>query len=391
MLFAASIRRASLALLAPLALACGLEPEPESTNPPAESPGLYRTAPVAGAGGSAPAEADLTLRSRGLQAVGEPLRLLRVEPFTDGRAPQIHTAFGDRRVPQMLKVFKVSRPGGLAAGVEDGAPVQALQFSTRSGEGLRLPWGGPGMGGGLAGLVLYADADSLTIHYGGEDDPKRGYTLYLLGLKVDPELVALYERCVQDGRARLPVLAAGEQVGWAVRELLVAVRRYGTFLDPRLERDFYVGASLVEPSADDRMSRGPAPSPSPSPSPGTGAGSGSGASSSSTPVAARVQGRFCTSATVSFELSKPPAACETLDVTVRSLKSHSWVLLGIKPSAGEVVWLTKPADASCTGGCHWTFPAVKLPCVAGPYSLIFLKDATDNVPAKGTLIGACEP
>jgi hypothetical protein len=108
---------------------------------------------------------------------------------------------------------------------------------------VRLPPSGYHIGSGFDALVLYATRDQLTVKYTREDSVVQGYTLHLEGICVDAGLVASYERADAAGRTRLPALSEGQPVGRAFgREFLVAIRDAGTFMDPRVCKDWWVAA-----------------------------------------------------------------------------------------------------------------------------------------------------
>jgi len=103
-----------------------------------------------------------------------------------------------------------------------------------------VPPSGYDIGEGYAVLVLYANAERVTLKYTREDNVVRGYTLHLEGLMVHPTLLAVYEAADAAGRSALPALRAGDVVGLARNgEVRVAIRDSGRFMDPRSRKDWW--------------------------------------------------------------------------------------------------------------------------------------------------------
>lgn len=350
-----------------------------------------RTLDIAGAPLSVPAEkqADMNIKLRGWREVDEARQLVDLGGSTDGNAPKINTIFADRRVPPMARVHRVGVFSGLAHGVEAGA-VHLVEFQSRPGEPLGTPASGYNIGEGLAALVLYADEDSLLLKFTREDNNSTGYGIHLLGLAVDPGLLASYRRCVAGGRASMPALASGEVVGRARSTLLVAVRDTGSFMDPRSRKDWYDGSGPVEPPAAAPQAP-PAQDPPPQePAPATPPPGNPPPSPPSQPPAPA--STACSSGGVSFKASQAPQACGSLDLTVSAGSPYTWVMAGVGSPASQPGWKGGAVNVSCSGGtCRWTFPKVPVPCGPGPFSFHFRRDSVGDNPALGVEVAACQP
>ena len=169
--------------------------------------------------------------------------------------PQLATLFTPYRVPTMTAFYQVH--GWLWAPSPDPGsrgdpittpPVTALGLETTPGEPLSVPTTDYDLGGGYRAIVLFADQDSLTLHYTREDSAAVGYTVHLDGLCTDPNLLTLYTSLdAADGPRytytppenrpyayELPILSAGQLVGTARdAQLVVAIVDTGAFQDPR--------------------------------------------------------------------------------------------------------------------------------------------------------------
>lgn len=85
-------------------------------------------------------------------------------------------------------------------------------------------------------VVLYAAEDTLTMQYARRGSVVEGYTVHYLGLRTDPNLVALFQ---ESEGSELPGLTLDVPVGVATDELIVAMRDNGMFLDARSKRDWW--------------------------------------------------------------------------------------------------------------------------------------------------------
>ena len=120
-------------------------------------------------------------------------------------------------------------------------------LATSPGEPVSIPGrNAPIYRGGFKALVLYADDRQLTLGYTRHDSVAGGYVVHLLGLCVDPNLLALYRAQNDDhgwrATGHLPALRSGQIIGTAQgAELKVAVRDNGSFMDPRSSKDWWRG------------------------------------------------------------------------------------------------------------------------------------------------------
>ncbi|MGI6376405.1 MAG: hypothetical protein ACOX3S_10440 [Anaerolineae bacterium] len=195
---------------------------------------------------------DLNLAWRGWERnTGAYLGLVDYSGSTDSMAPQLLGLFADRRVPAIVAAYRVydwnwaaDRRGALLTPY----PATLIGLRATRGETVHVPASGYTIGdtAGFEVLVLYADEDSVTLKYTRDDNVVRGYTLHLEGLCVEPRLLALYERNNAAGRSRLPGLVEYQALGRARdKEVLVAIRDNGTFMDPRSRKDWWQGVSAA--------------------------------------------------------------------------------------------------------------------------------------------------
>ena len=89
-------------------------------------------------------------------------------------------------------------------------------------------------------MVLYADAERITLKYTREDSVVNGYTVHIENVCVDPALLNLYRSLDAAGRPQLPALHNGDILGTAAGDqIAVAINDYGTFMDPRSRKDWW--------------------------------------------------------------------------------------------------------------------------------------------------------
>jgi hypothetical protein len=174
---------------------------------------------------------DLNVKLRG------PLRLLKaggqlqqISGATDPKAVKLHAMFTDDRVPVITGIYN--------AGERSGCPMAGFQMS--SGEIVECPVAGQEIGGGNMAMVLYADEDSLTLKFTREDNVVRGYTLHVLGLCVEPSLLAAYREADAAGRKSLPAVKGNQPIGRAKGgEIRVGIRDCGSFMPPLSKKDWW--------------------------------------------------------------------------------------------------------------------------------------------------------
>ncbi|MCC6747019.1 MAG: hypothetical protein IT371_05125 [Deltaproteobacteria bacterium] len=341
----------------------------------------YARVPIQGAPSSVPAEqqADLNIKLRGLSPAptSETRALLADGSGMDPLAPQLHTIFPGGQPPAVTQAYRVGRFDG--SGTEGGA-VHVIELATKGGEALRVPFTGRDVAPGIKAVVVYADADSLTLKYTPEDSIVNGYAVHLLGIEVEPGLLEAYRACVAAGRRELPGLATGQQLGWAQGGTKVAIRDTGSFMDPRLRKDWWQGAGAGAPGPATPPAE-PAPTPPATTPPAT--------PPAATPTPPTGGGVRCTSGETQFDAASALTPGATVAVTIRAAGSYTWVMAGIQPAGGEARWFGGAREVSCNGGCRWTFD-VKVP-TGGGYTLLFMKDAVNDTPGAGSVVGSCKP
>jgi hypothetical protein len=218
---------------------------------PASTGATYSLIPVLPPPTDRPAanHGDLNLSLRGYAQTGAPLALVDYGGATDLGAPQMPGIFADTRVPRFTSAYQVYNwnwgcgPDGCRGSLLQDYPVTLLGIETRPGELLAAPRRGAEIyGGGYTALVLYAESTRITLKYTREDNVVSGYTVHFERLNVDPNLLSLYQKANAAGRGQLPALKNGQPLGLASGgEVLVAIRDWGTFLDPRSRKDWWQG------------------------------------------------------------------------------------------------------------------------------------------------------
>lgn len=207
----------------------------------------YDALSIAGSPTDRPAEGhpDLNLAVRGYAPTDAFLGLVDYGGAHDPRAPQLPGLFSDNRTARFSAAYQVYQwdwdcgcRGGLIADPE----VTLAGLATMPGETVHVPGSGYAIGSGFEVLVLYADANRITLKYTRDDNVVHGYTLHVEDVCVDPDLLALYQALDGAGRQRLPALRAGRAFGRAPgAEIGVAIRDSGRFLDPRSRQDWWQG------------------------------------------------------------------------------------------------------------------------------------------------------
>ncbi len=186
---------------------------------------------------------DLNLSLRGYKPVTAYRGLVDLGGDTAPDAPQLSQLFSDVFLPYARGVYQVydwnwgtNQPGDLIT----DPPVTFITLPVTPGETMHLPDAGTNIGLGYAALVLYAEPNRITLKYTGEDNAKRGYTLHLENVCVEPRLLALYGQLNAAGRGQLPALRVDQAFGRASGDTIgIAIRDNGTFLDPRSRKDWW--------------------------------------------------------------------------------------------------------------------------------------------------------
>lgn len=165
--------------------------------------------------------------------------------------PQLATLFSPNQVPPLADFYKVHNwswqpsdegPGMRSTPIDD-PPVTAVSFTLPPGTHLHTPISGYDIGGGMEVIVLFADKDTLTLHYAREDSAATGYTIHLDKICTDPNLLALYNTLDNPAGPRyaypstsydLPTLPAGQILGTTgSQDMVVVIADTGAFQDPR--------------------------------------------------------------------------------------------------------------------------------------------------------------
>ncbi len=217
------------------------------------------------------ADKNLALRSYSLTSA--PKNLVNLGSDDPIQPPQLATLFAPSRVPIFSNVYRANTwnwaqspdPGTPGGPITDW-PVTVIGMQTAPGEPLRAPTHGRDIGApfGTGGsMIIFADADSLTLHFTREDTAAVGYTVHIDNICTDPNLLALYNSLDNTARntysaARpysynLPGLTAGQILGVARdTEIRVALVDTGAFMDPRSQFEWWQigGGATVKTPAD---------------------------------------------------------------------------------------------------------------------------------------------
>jgi hypothetical protein len=186
---------------------------------------------------------DINLKIRGWEPTGGSLGLVDYNGPTDPNAPRLNTLYQDGHIPTFLQNYRVNDwdwSTNSVGGPITSSPVTLVDFPTSQGMVLQVPMDGYDIGNGMQARILFADADSVTLKYTGEDNVIYGYTIHMVGICLDPALSALYHSDDAAGRKSLPALA-GKQPFARARggAVSIAIRDTGTFMDPRSHKDWW--------------------------------------------------------------------------------------------------------------------------------------------------------
>lgn len=194
----------------------------------------------------AAAHPDVNLGLRKRRPVTSTKGLVDVNGPTDPHLPpQLYSLFADDRVPGFVENYQVDVwdwSCNCPSGFIDDPEVTLVELATTPAEILRAPKSGYDIGEGFTAVVLYAAPGALTLKYTREDNVKRGYTIHLDGVCVEPSLQALYDDCDARGRKELPALRGEQPLGRAIdASVRVAIRDTGNWMDPRVRKDWWQG------------------------------------------------------------------------------------------------------------------------------------------------------
>ncbi|MEM7539101.1 MAG: hypothetical protein AAF639_43485 [Chloroflexota bacterium] len=221
-------------------------PEPVAPDPSASIPNEhYNALSIASAPTDRPAHehGDINLALRGYVPTTAHMGLIDLNGPTDGRAPQLSTIFANNRRSSVCSLFRThhwdwgrNARGGQITNYE----VTVMGLHTNPAETVHLPRSGYHIGDGYNALVLFVDDERMTIKYTREDNVVHGYTLHVEGVAAEPRLRQLYDQLNAAGRGQLPALRTGQAVGRAIEnEIRVAIRDAGSFMDPRVRKDWW--------------------------------------------------------------------------------------------------------------------------------------------------------
>ncbi|MDW8362063.1 MAG: hypothetical protein RMK74_06670 [Myxococcales bacterium] len=163
--------------------------------------------------------------------------LVRYEGPRDPAVPQLHTLWSDDRGGGLRDAYLILDWDTGRPILDAPWPATAAGLTSAPAEIVEVPDSQYDIGGGFDAIVLYATTETITLHYGREDDPVTGYTIHIRGVCVDPRLRALYDANHAAGRTELPTVRGHQPIGRAHgRRLIVAIRDTGQFLDARDEQ-----------------------------------------------------------------------------------------------------------------------------------------------------------
>ena len=164
--------------------------------------------------------------------------------------PQLATLFSPNQVPPLAQFYQVHNwnwkpsldPGTRSTPIDKPA-VTAVSFTLDPGTSLHAPISGYDIGAGMEVIVLFHDADTVTLHFTREDSAAKGYTVHIDQICTDPNLLALYNTLDNPTGPRynfpsasydLPTLPAGQALGTTGnQDMVVVISDTGAFQDPR--------------------------------------------------------------------------------------------------------------------------------------------------------------
>lgn len=197
--------------------------------------------------------ADKNIELRGYVANTDPNLQRELVDYDSGdptQPPQFATLFNPYQVPAFAEFYQVygwawddSPDPGTRTSPITVPPTTAVSFILPPGKTLHTPVSGYDIGDGQEAIVLFADADTITLHYSREDTAAVGYTLHIDHICTDPNLLALYNTLDYPDSPRydypaanynLPTLVAGQPFGTTrSQNIVVAIVDTGAFQDPR--------------------------------------------------------------------------------------------------------------------------------------------------------------
>lgn len=229
--------------------------KPETPLCPASSGASFNLIPISGSPADRPdyLHGDLNLSLRGYVPTTAFLGLVDYSGGSDASAPQLAGLFEPNRFPGVQTVYQVNSWNwgcdmhGCPGPVITNPPVTLVGLVTTPGEPIYIPERGANIyPANYKAMVLYAEAQRLTLGYTRQDTVANGYAVHLENICVDPNLLALYRAQTNSAgwhvTNHLPGLQNNQALGTALsHELKVVIRDRGTFMDPRSRKDWWQG------------------------------------------------------------------------------------------------------------------------------------------------------
>ena len=195
--------------------------------------------------GSVADDTDINLSARGkpVDVTGsETKSLIDVGGPTDPNAPQLSTLFGIPNTnPTITGLYQIKLNDGKTPIPKDESSnwgVTQIQLSTNGD--ILAPKSGYDIGDGFNYTVLYASPTELTLKATKEDNAVYGYTLHFAELNVDPAILNAYVANEKDRNNTLVAIPCGIKLGTPLNSTFkVAVADTGTFIDPRVRKDWW--------------------------------------------------------------------------------------------------------------------------------------------------------
>ncbi len=197
--------------------------------------------------------ADKNIELRGYSSNADPSLVRELVDYGSGdptQPPQLATLFNPNQVPPFSDFYqthywnwKPSPEPGTRGDIELTTPATAVSLILPPGDSLHVPTSGYDIGGGMEVIVIFADADTITLHYTRDDSAAVGYTVHIDNICTDPNLLALYDSLDAPDGPRyqypsssydLPTLSAGQYIGTAgAGDMVVVIADTGRFQDTR--------------------------------------------------------------------------------------------------------------------------------------------------------------
>lgn len=196
-------------------------------------------------------DTDINLNARGTptDVTGiEAKNLIDVGGDNDrGRGPQLSTLIGNsvNTSPDIKGLYQVNLNDGktpIPKDVENGGNfgVTLLELGTNPNDVILAPKIGYDIGGGYNYTILYASQNDITLKGTLEDNAVYGYTIHLTDFNINPDILKLYNQNQDTGRNQLLAIPCGYPLGTPKdSKVKVAVADTGTFMDPRVRKDWW--------------------------------------------------------------------------------------------------------------------------------------------------------